>query len=37
MIFSKDKSSPTLGTGLFFVAEDVKKYIYDALMVLRPN
>ena len=37
VIFSKDKSSPTLGTGLFFVAEDVKKYIYDALMGLRPN
>ena len=37
MIFSKDESSPTLGTGLFFVAEDVKKYIHDALMVLRPN
>ncbi len=37
LIFSKDKSSPTLGTGIFLVAEDVKKYIYDALMVLRPK
>ena len=37
MIFSKDKSSPTLGTGLFFVAEDVKKYIYDALMSMMPS
>ncbi len=37
VIFSRDKFSPTLGTGLFFVAEDVKKYIYDALMSLRPN
>ena len=37
MIFSKDKSSPTLGTGIFLVAEDVKKYIYDTLMCLRPN
>ena len=37
MIFSKDKFSPTLGTGLFLVAEDVKKYIHDSLMGLRPN
>ena len=37
LIFSKDKSSPTLGTGIFLVAEDVKKYLYDALMVLRPK
>lgn len=36
MIFSKDESSPTLGTGLFFVAEDVKKYIYDSLMAMKP-
>lgn len=37
MIFSKDKFSPTLGTGLFLVAEDVKKYIYDALMSMMPS
>jgi len=37
MIFSKDKSSPTLGTGIFLVAEDVKKYIYDALMSMMPS
>ena len=37
MIFSKDESSPSLGTGIFLVAEDVKKYIHDSLMGLRPN
>ena len=37
MIFSKDESSPSLGTGIFLVAEDVKKYIYDALMSIRPS
>ena len=37
MVFSKDKNSATLGTGLFRVAEDVKKYIYDALMSIRPS
>jgi hypothetical protein len=37
MIFSKEKSLPTLGTGLFFVAEDVKKYIYDSLMAMKPT
>jgi len=37
VIFSKDKSSPTLGTGLFFVAEDVKKYIYGSLMAMKPS
>jgi hypothetical protein len=37
MIFSKEKSLPTLGTGLFFVAEDVKKYIYDSLMAMKPS
>jgi hypothetical protein len=36
MIFSKDKFSPTLGTGIFLVAEDVKKYIYDSLMAMKP-
>ena len=37
LIFSKDENSATLGTGLFRVAEDVKKYIYDSLMGLRPK
>lgn len=37
LIFSKDKSSPTLGTGIFLVAEDVKKYIYDSLMAMKPT
>ena len=37
MIFSKDKLSPTLGTGLFRVAEDVKKYIHDSLMSMMPS
>jgi hypothetical protein len=37
LIFSKDKSSPTLGTGIFLVAEDVKKYIYDSLLVMKPS
>ena len=37
LIFSKDKSSPTLGTGIFLVAEDVKKYIYDSLLVMNPS
>jgi hypothetical protein len=37
MVFSKDKSSPTLGTGIFLVAEDVKKYIYDSLMAMKPT
>ena len=37
LIFSKDENSATLGTGLFSVAEDVKKYIYDSLMGLRPK
>ena len=37
LIFSKDENSATLGTGLFRVAEDVKKYIYDALMSMMPS
>ena len=37
LIFSKDKFSPTLGTGIFLVAEDVKKYIYDSLIVMKPS
>ena len=37
LVFSADKNQSTIGTGMFLVAEDVKKYIYDALMVLRPN
>ena len=37
MVFSKDKNSATLGTGLFRVAEDVKKYIYDSLMAMKPT
>jgi hypothetical protein len=37
LVFSADKNQSTIGTGMFRVAEDVKKYIYDALMVLRPN
>ncbi len=37
MIFSKEKSLPTLGTGLFYVTEDVKKYIYDSLMAMKPS
>ena len=37
LIFSKDENSATLGTGLFRVAEDVKKYIYDSLMAMKPT
>ena len=37
LIFSKDKFSATLGTGLFRVAEDVKKYIHDSLMAMKPS
>ena len=37
MIFSGDKNSATLGTGLFLVAEDVKRYIYESLMSMKPS
>ena len=37
MIFSKDESAPTLGTGLFDVADKVKKYIYEALVSMAPR
>jgi hypothetical protein len=37
MVFSKDKNSATIGTGIFNVATEVKTYIYDTLMGLRPN
>ena len=37
MVFSKDKNSATIGTGIFNVAPEVKTYIYDALMGLRPK
>ena len=37
MVFSKDKNSATIGTGIFTVAPEVKTYIYDALMGLRPK
>ena len=37
MIFSKDKNLATIGTGIFNVATEVKTYIYDALMGLRPK
>lgn len=34
VVFSKDPFRETLGTGLLRVSEDVKQYIYDALMGL---
>lgn len=37
MVFSKDKNSATIGTGIFIVSPEVKTYIYDALMGLRPK
>ena len=37
MVFSKDKNSATIGTGIFNVAPEVKTYIYDALMGLHPK
>ena len=37
MVFSKDKNSATIGTGIFIVSPEVKTYIYDALTGLRPK
>jgi len=37
MIFSKDESAPTLGTGIFFVSDEVKMYIYEALVSMTPR
>lgn len=37
MIISRDPSEATLGTGIFHVNSDVKKYIFDNLMSMRPR
>ena len=37
MIISRDSSEATLGTGIFHVNSDVKKYIFDSLMSMRPR
>ena len=37
MIISRDSSEATLGTGIFHVNSDVKKYIFDKLMSMRPR
>ena len=37
MIISRDPSEATLGTGIFHVNSDVKKYIFDSLMSMRPR
>lgn len=37
MIISRDPSEETLGTGIFHVNSDVKKYIFDNLLSMRPR
>ena len=37
MMISRDPSEATLGTGIFHVNSDVKKYIFDSLMSMRPR